>query len=80
VQVGEQRIPKDYNGVSNPRKEEGGTKICPMHLGFQIVEHAQYLKRYPESNGDSLSIGKCIYDITQKLVTLTKIKESLIGD
>jgi hypothetical protein len=51
-----------------------------MHLGFQIVEHAQYLKRYPESNGDSLSIGKCIYDITQKLVTLTKIKESLIGD
>jgi hypothetical protein len=68
VQVGEQRIPKDYNGVSNPRKEEGGTKICPN------------LKRYPESNGDSLSIGKCIYDITQKLVTLTKIKESLIGD
>jgi hypothetical protein len=47
------------------------------HLGFVLLQHIQYLRRYPDSNGDSLGIGKCCYEIIQKLVTLKKLAKGL---
>lgn len=47
------------------------------HLGLQITAHANHLKCYPDSDGDSLGMGKCVYEITQKLVTLTKLKKGM---